>query len=135
MQNKFLVFWSSKVSSIAFSDADIGESHADTSSGSAEMYDDGNCTFDFLFLAHVAEEMQLDFPRPFKIQMDNTAAESFALGTAFKSKLKHNDCCQEWVKIFRDRNICTPVHVDSKDNLADFFTVHKTALLSTLTSR
>lgn len=122
LQNNFLVFWSSKVSSVAFADADIGESHADTSSGSAEVYAAGNCTYDFRFLAHVAEEMQLDFPRPFKIQMDNTVAGSFTLGTAFKSKLKHIDCRQEWVKVLRDRNICTPVHVDSRDNLADFFT-------------
>ena len=122
LQNKFPVFWSSKVSSVAFADADIGESHADTSSGSAEVYAAGNCTYDFMFLSHVAEEMHLDFPRPFKIQMDNSAAESFALGTAFKSKLKHIDCRQEWVKILRDRGICTPVHVDTKDNLADVFT-------------
>jgi hypothetical protein len=54
--------------------------------------------------------------------MDNTAAECFAKGTAFKSKLKHIDCRQEWVKLLRDRNICTPAHVDTKLNLADFFT-------------
>lgn len=82
----------------------------------------GNCTYDFLYLAHVASEMNLDFPRPFKIHMDNSAAECFAKGTAFKSKLKHIDCRQEWVKVLRDRNICTPIHVDSKDNLADMFT-------------
>ena len=70
----------------------------------------------------MVEEMQLDFPRPFKIHMDNTAAESFAWGTAFKSKLKHIDCRQEWMKILRNRSICTPVHVDTKDNLADLFT-------------
>ena len=66
--------------------------------------------------------MNIDFPRPFKIQMDNAAAECFAKGTAFKSKLKHIDCRQEWVRVLRDRNVCTPVHVDSKDNLADLFT-------------
>ena len=122
MCNGFPVFWSSKVSSVAFADSDIGEAHADTSSGAAEVYAAGNCTYDFLFLAHVAEEMQLEFPRPFKIQMDNSAAEKFSLGTAFKSKLKHIDCRQEWVRMLRDRNICTPVHVDTKLNLADMFT-------------
>ena len=54
--------------------------------------------------------------------MDNSEAECFALGTAFKSKLKHIDCRQEWVRVLRDRKICIPVHVDSKDNLADMFT-------------
>ena len=116
------MLWASKVSSVAFADADIGEAHPDTSSGAAEVYAAGNCTYDFLHLAHVASEMALDFPRPFKIQMDNTAVECFAKGTAFKSKLKHIDCRQEWVKVLRDRSICTPVHVDSKDNLADVFT-------------
>ena len=122
MCNGFPVFWSSKVSSVAFADSGIGEAHADTSSGAAEVYAAGNCTYDFLFLSHVAEEMLLDFPKPFKIQMDNSAAEKFALGTAFKSKLKHIDCRQEWVRMLRDRNICTPVHVDTKLNLADLFT-------------
>ena len=122
MQNGFPVFRSSKISSVAFADKDIGEAHADTSSGAAEVYAAGNCTYDFLFLSHVAGEMHIDFPRSFKIQMDNSAAESFALGTAFKSKLKHIDCRKEWVGMLRDRKICTPVHVDTKLNLADFFT-------------
>ena len=122
LQNGFPVFWSSKVSSVAFADEGIGESHADTSSGAAEVYAAGNSTYDFLFLSHVASEMNLEFQRPFKIQMDNAAAECFAKGTAFKSKLKHIDCRQEWVRMLRDRNICVPVHVDSKDNLADMFT-------------
>ena len=44
-----------------------------------------------------------------------------------KSKLKHVDCRQEWVRVLRDRDICTPVHVDRKDNLADLFTKILTA--------
>ena len=44
-----------------------------------------------------------------------------------KSKLKHVDCRQEWVRVLRDRDICTPVHVDTKDNLADLFTKILTA--------
>ncbi len=62
------------------------------------------------------------FARPFKLQMDNSAAQTFAEGSAFKSKMKHIDFRQEWVKVLRDREICTPVHVDTKDNLADIFT-------------
>ena len=54
--------------------------------------------------------------------MDNAAAQCFAEGSCFKSKLKHIDCRQEWVKILRDRDICIPVHVDTRDNLADIFT-------------
>jgi hypothetical protein len=67
LQNGFPVFWSSKVSSVAFADKDIGEAHADISSGAAEVYAAGNCTYDFLHLAHIAAEMDNDFPRPFKI--------------------------------------------------------------------
>ena len=122
LQNSFTVFWSSKVSSVAFADEGIGEAHADTSSGAAEVYATGNCTYDFMFLSHVADEMNLEFQRPFKIQMENAAAECFALGTTFKSKLKHIDCRQEWVRILRDRGICTPGHVDTKDKMADLFT-------------
>ena len=64
----------------------------------------------------------MDFPLPFALQMDNAAAKIFAEGSAFKTKLKHIDCRQEWVKTLRDRNICVPVHVTSKNNLADLFT-------------
>ena len=87
-----------------------------------KVYAAGNSTYDFLYLSHVASEMNMEFQRPFKIQMDNTTAECFAKGTAFKSKLKHIDCRQEWVRMLRDKNICTPVHVDTKKNLADLFT-------------
>jgi hypothetical protein len=54
--------------------------------------------------------------------MDNAAAQAFAENTTFKSKLKHNDCRQEWVQTLRNKKIVTPVHCPSKDNLADLFT-------------
>ena len=50
------------------------------------------------------------------------AARIFCLGSAHKTKLKHIDCRQEWVRKLRDRDIMTPVHVDSKDNDPDLFT-------------
>ena len=82
----------------------------------------GNATKDILHLSYVAEEIGIPFPKPFKLQMDNDAAKCFAEDTVSKSKLKHIDARQEWVKILRDREICTPVHVDSMYNLADIFT-------------
>ena len=100
----------------------IGEAHADMPSAAAEIYCAGNATMDFLHLSYVADEMNIKFPKPFKLQMDNAAAECFANNSCFKSKLRHIDCRQEWVKILRDREICTPVHVDTKDNLADILT-------------
>ena len=66
--------------------------------------------------------MGIDFPKPFKLEVDNQAAEIFINDTAFKSKLKHIDCRQEWVKVLRDKSIMIPDHVDTKDNLADLFT-------------
>ena len=54
--------------------------------------------------------------------MDNEAAKIFAEGTCKRSKMKHIDCAQEWVMILRDRDILIPLHVYTKDNLADIFT-------------
>ena len=66
--------------------------------------------------------MYLDFPAPITLQMDNTTAEAFINHTAFKSKLKHIDARQEWVRTLRNKNILVPQHVDTKDNVADLFT-------------
>jgi hypothetical protein len=116
------VLWGSKVSSVAFAHPDINESHADISSGAAEVYAAANATFEFLHLSYVASEMRIPFPKPFKLQMDNTAAECFAKNSVFKSRLKHIDCRQKWVQTLRDKTICTPTHVDTNENLADIFT-------------
>ena len=49
-------------------------------------------------------------------------ARIFANATAQRSKLKHIDCHQEWVKTLRNKNVCNTVHIPTKDNLADIFT-------------
>ena len=120
--NEAPVFWASKVSSVCFAHPKIGEAHADMSSGAAEVYAAGNATQDFLHLSYVAEELGIGFELPFNLQIDNTAAEAFANDTVIKTKLKHIDCRQDWVRILRDRTICTPTHVDTKLNVADLFT-------------
>ena len=115
--------WGSKVSSVAFAHPDIGEAHADTSSGAAEVYAAANATYEFLHLSYIADEMALeDFPMPIPLQLDNTTAEAFANNSAFKSKLKHIDTRQEWVRTLRNKNIIQALHVDTKENLADLFT-------------
>lgn len=121
------VLWGSKVSSVAFAHPAINEAHADSSSGAAEVYSAANATYEFLHLSYIAEEMGLDFPLPFTLQMDNAAAQIFAEGSAYKTRLKHIDCRQEWVKTLRDRSIMIPQHVDTKNNLADLFTKILTA--------
>ena len=71
------------------------------SSGAAEVYAAGNATQDFLHLSYVAEELGIGFELPFNLQIDNTAAEAFANDTVIKTKLKHIDCRQDWVRILR----------------------------------
>ena len=56
------VLYGSKVSSVAFAHLDIGEAHADTSSGANEIYAAGNATHECLHLSHIADEMGIDFP-------------------------------------------------------------------------
>ena len=120
--NNAPVSWASKASSVGFAHEGIGEAHADMSSAAAEIYAASNACCDFMHLGYVAGEMNIDFPQPFKLEVDNQAAEIFINDTAFKSKLKHIDCRQEWVKVLRDKNIMTPTHINTKDNLADLFT-------------
>ena len=120
--NGMPVMWSSKASSVCFASPLIGESHADTSSAAHEIYAAGNGTQDILGYHYVVEEMGLEFPIPFTLEVDNEAAKIFMEGNAKRSKLRHIDCRQEWVKIIRDRSVCIPIHVASEDNLADIFT-------------
>ena len=114
--------WYSKASSVTFACEKIGEAHADTSSTAVEIYGVGNATQNILGLSYVIEEMGIEFPLPFKLEMDNRAARIFCLGSALKTKLKHIDCRQEWVQTLRDRGIMDPVWIPTKDNLADLFT-------------
>ena len=81
-----------------------------------------NATMDFLHLYYIADELRIKFPIPFTLQMDNTAAKAFAENTVIRSKLKHIDCRQEWVKVVRDKKIMVPKYVPTDDNLADLFT-------------
>ena len=116
------VLWGSKVSSVCFAHPDIGEAHADISSGAAGVYAAGKATFEFLHLSYTADEMVIPFPKPFTLQIDNKAAIAFADNSAFKSKLKHIDVRQEWVQTLRNHSIINPVYVPSEENLADIFT-------------
>ena len=122
MLNGAPVLWGSKVSSVRFAHKEIGEAHADISSGAAEVYAAGNATFEFLHLSYTADEMGIPFPQPMKMKVDNKAAIAFADNIAFKTKLKHIDVRQEWVRTLRNKNIVQTEHVPSKDNLADIFT-------------
>jgi hypothetical protein len=127
MLNGAPVLWGSKVSSVCFAHPDIGEAHADISSGAAEVYAAGNATFEFLHLSYTADEMGIPFPKPFTMQVDNKAAIAFSDNSAFESKLTHIDVRQEWVQTLRNKSIITAKYVRSEDNLADLFTKILTA--------
>ena len=66
--------------------------------------------------------MGMNFKLPAILRMDNAAAEVFTNNTANKTRLKHIDCRQEWVKMLRNKSLVEPLHVPSEDNLADIFT-------------
>ncbi len=66
--------------------------------------------------------MGMDFKLPAILRMDNAAAEVFTNNTANKTRLKHIDCRQEWVKMLRNKSLVKPLHVPSEDNLADIVT-------------
>ena len=114
--------WASKVSSVAFAHPDIGESHPDMSSAAGEIYGAGNAACDMLQLSYIAEEVGVKFPKPAYLDMDNTAAEAFTDNSVIRTKLKHIDVRQHWVRCLRDKSIILPRHVPSADNLADFLT-------------
>ena len=52
-----------------------------------------------LALSYIASEMSVQFPKPFILNIDNSAAKAFADESCFKSKLKHIDNRQTWVKL------------------------------------
>ena len=108
---------------MAFAHPDIGEAHADISSGAAEIYAAENATYNILALSYSTDEMGISFPKPIELQMDNSTAEVFVNGTAYKTKLKHIDVRQRWVQTLRDKSILRPAQVDTKDNTADLFTM------------
>lgn len=120
--NEAPVYWKSGVSTACFANEFIDEAHADTSSSASEILGAGNATQDILHLSYISREMGIPFPKPFKLQMDNDAARIFANDTCFNTRMKHIDCKLEWVRVLRDKNICTPTHVPSSDNKADFLT-------------
>ena len=53
------VDWHSKVTSCAFANADIGESHADMSSAAGEVYAAGNASCEMLNLKYICEEVNV----------------------------------------------------------------------------
>ena len=115
--------FSSKTSKVCFAHPRLNEAHADVSVAGAEIYAAGSGVCDLLGLTYVVEELGLPpVQLPVTHFVDNKAAEAFAAGTVKRSKLKHIDCRQEWVKALRNAHIVNVQHCATAINLADFFT-------------
>jgi hypothetical protein len=135
------VVWGSKASSVSFG-AEYGypagyskmepvtahpllkDEHADISSAAAEIYAAATAVNDILMMQYVCDEMGMGFQLPFILQVDNQAACCFASQEQYsgKSKLRHVDQRQAWVKALRDSNIVKTQYVPTLDNRADWLT-------------
>ena len=85
----------------------------DLSSAASEIYAAATSTQEFMALQYMCEEMNIDFPKPFSLQLDNTSAEMFIKDTVSKTRLKHIDKRLAWVRLLRDRNIKMTRFTDS----------------------
>ena len=92
------------------------------SSGAAEIYAASVALTEVLHLSYIVEEMGDSMGLPLEIKVDNTTAIAFSKGNVRRSKLKHIDVRQSWVEWLRDKSLVNLSHVDTKLNLADFFT-------------
>ena len=101
---------------------DIEDLHPDVSSGAAEIYAASVALNEILHLSYIVDEMGSPMGKPIVIRIDNTAAIAFANGRVRRSKLKHIDVRQEWVQALRDHSVVKTEYVNTKENLADFFT-------------
>ena len=94
-----------------------------TSSAEAEIYAASKATQDFMHLSYITSELGItDFPSPFRLKIDNSAAIIFMEDSSRVSRLKHIDLRQNWVKQMRDYDVVQPIKVGTDDNLADLMT-------------
>jgi hypothetical protein len=116
------VHFSSKHPKVAFAHRDL-DAHADTGIAGPEIYALGNGVADFLGLSYVIEELGLPPIRlPMEINVDNSTAVAFAGKSVKRTRLRHIDTRQWWVRAVRDKKLCTVQHIPTALNLSDFFT-------------
>ena len=97
--------------------------HVSRSSGEAETYALSTSLDLVLHRSYVVEEAGMQpVPTPFAIQCDATTAIAFSAGTTGRSRMKHIDQRQTWVRQLRDAALTKAVKVGTNDNLADLFT-------------
>ena len=121
--------WKSTLDSTSFANPAL-ERHATTqgghvsrSSGEAGPYALSTSLDLVLHRSYVVEEAGMQtVPTPFAIQCDATTAIAFSAGTTGRSRMKHIDQRQTWVRQLRDAALTKAVKVGTNDNLADLFT-------------
>ena len=121
--------WKSTLDSTSFAnphlakDASRHGGHVSRSSGEAETYALSTALDLILHRSYVVEEAGMEpVPMPFVIHCDATVAIAFSAGTTGRSRMKHIDQRQAWVRQLRDASITKAHKVGTNDNLADLFT-------------
>ena len=75
-----------------------------------------------MWLSYVSDELRISFPTPVSIGVDNTTAVAYANGTVKRSKIRHIDAQQDWVRAMHNDRICKLWKVDTKENESDLLT-------------
>ena len=121
--------WKSTLDSTSFAnpalakDAGTSGGHASRSSGEAETYALSTSLDLILHRSYVVEEGGMEpVPTPFVINCDATVAIAFSGGSTGRSRMKHIDQRQAWVRQLRDAALTKANKVPTNDNLADLFT-------------
>ena len=96
--------------------------HIATSSANAETVAAADSLQRALHLTYIANELQLNVPRPLTIYIDATAAIGFIENTGGGGRMKHLDIKEGWIQLLRNRDIAEYAKIDGPLNLADFFT-------------
>jgi hypothetical protein len=117
------IHFSSKHPKVAFAHRSFTEGHADLGIAGPEIYGLGNGVADFLGLSYIVEELGLpSIALPMRVNVDNMTAVAFSKKTVRRTRLRHIDTRQWWVRAVRDTGLCNVQHLETKLNLADFFT-------------
>jgi len=95
--------------------------HPDMSSAAAEVYAASIALAEFLHLSYINDEMGYG-DIPIVIGVDNSTAIAFSENSTKRSKMRHIDCRQLWVRALRNRKLCKLVKVGTEENLSDMFT-------------
>ena len=119
MHGSMPISWKGGVSKNAFACAEIGEAHADRSSGAAETYAAGEAAKHFLIVLYITQELGMPIALPMVLQLGATAAIAFTNGSSRRSKMAHIDQSQGWVITLRDKTLFRAEHVIGSENIAD----------------